>query len=218
MNGMITTLKRLSRKIMLENRALFWLWMAINVVGLVLGTIGWYAPQLAITPVIWWIFVPDCPLVAGYAAVALWGLRQGKRWAAFNLFTALGCIKYGVWTCLVWLLYWSATGDFNPLSILMFVTHLGLIGQGVVLLLLTDTWSVREVLPSVAYYALADYVDYGLGHHPAYPMLYVSHAIVQWHSVVMTWLLSGTLLLLAWRMEQRPDGSTPATVLNSTQG
>jgi uncharacterized membrane protein YpjA len=216
MNGMIATLKSLSRKVMLENQALFWLWMAINVVGLVLGTIGWYSGQLAVTPMIWWIFVPDCPLVAGYAAVALWGLRQGKQWAMFNLFTALGCIKYGVWTCLVWLLYWSATGDFNPLSILMFVTHMGLIAQGVVILLLTERWTVRDVLPSVAFYAVADFVDYGLGHHPTYPLV-VSAAIVQWHSVVMTWGLSVVFLWLGWRMEQRPTIETSTTAIKSTQ-
>jgi uncharacterized membrane protein YpjA len=217
MNGLIANLRTVSRRVMLENRYLFWLWMAINIVGLVLGTIGWYGPQLAATPLIWWVFVPDCPLVAGYAAVVLWGMRQDKRWTAFNLFTALGCIKYGVWTCLIWLLYWSATGDFNPLSVLMFVTHIGLIGQGVVILLLTETWTVRDVLPAVAYYALADFVDYGLGHHPSYPMLYVSHAIVQWHSVVMTWLLSGILLVLGWRCEQRPDISPPTPAIKSTQ-
>lgn len=217
MNGLIANLQRLSRKVMVENSRLFWLWMAINIVGLVLGTFGWYGDQLIKTPVIWWIFVPDCPLVAGYAAVALWGVRQEKRWTTFNLFTALGCIKYGVWTCVVWLLYWSATGDFNPLSILMFVTHMGLIAQGVVLLLLTERWSVREVLPSVAFYAVADFVDYGLGHHPGYPMLFVSPMIVQWHTVAMTWLLSAIFLAVGWRMEQQPDLSPPSSTLTSTQ-
>jgi uncharacterized membrane protein YpjA len=219
MTNLIENLRPLSRKVMLEIDGLFWLWMAINIVGFVLGTAGWYGGQLAVTPLIWWIFVPDCPLVAGYAAAALWGLRKGRRWTAFNLFTALGCIKYGVWTCLVWLLYWSNTGDFQILSIpfLMFVTHLGLIAQGIVILILTERWSVREVLPAVAYYAAADFVDYGLGHHPSYPMLYVSPAIVQWHSVAMTWLLSGLLLWLGWRMEQRTARPSTPTSIEAAQ-
>lgn len=218
MSELIANLRQLSQQVMVENKYLFWLWITINLVGLVLGTIGWYGTQLAVTPVIWWVFVPDCPLVAGYAALVLWGFRNQKQWTVFNLFTALGCIKYGVWTCLIWLLYWSATGDFNLLSILMFVTHVGLIAQGVVILLLTETWTVRDVLPSIAFYALADFVDYGLGHHPSYPVFYVSHAIVQWHSVVMTWLLSGILLVVGWRNEQRADMSPPATALKSPQG
>jgi uncharacterized membrane protein YpjA len=212
MDKAIAQLQALSRTVMLKHDVLFWLWMGINLVGLVLGTVGWYGAQLQVTPAIWWIFVPDCPLAAGYAAAALWGLRQGKRWTMFNLFTAFACIKYGVWTCAVWLAYWSNGGPFVLLDVstLMFVTHLGLIGQGVVLLLLTQRWTIRDVLPAIGFYAAADFVDYALGHHPTYPFQFMSRDFVQWHTVAMTWLLSGVLVYLGWRMEQRPTPETSA--------
>ncbi len=197
---------------MLRHEWLFWAFIATNVVGLVWGTVGWYGQQLPITPLVWWIFVPDCPLVAGLFAVALWGLRNGKRWTVFNLWTAMGLIKYGVWTCTVWLAYWAQTDNYFFLSVAMFVTHLGLIAQGVVLLLLTEHWHARDVLPALLYYAVADVVDYRLGHHPTFPSN-VSAALVQWHSVAMTWGLGALLLLLGRVMEQKKSAPpVPAKV------
>lgn len=203
MHTLIARLRHLSEVVMLRHAWLFWIFIVANLVGLVWGTVGWYGSQLPQTPLIWWLFVPDCPLVAGLFAVALWGRRAGKRWTLFNLWVAMGLIKYGIWTCTVWLAYWVATSNFFPLSVAMFITHLGLIAQGVVLLLLTERWSVRDVLPALAYYALADYVDYGLGHHPGYPVGDVSAALVQWHSVVVTWVLGIVLLVLA-RVQDNP--------------
>ncbi len=183
---------------MLRHGWLFWSFIVANVIGLLWGTVGWYGTQLPQTPLLWWLFVPDCPLVAGLFAVALWGQRNGKRWTGFNLWTAMGLIKYGVWTCTVWLAYWAQTQDFFLLSVAMFVTHIGLIAQGIVLLLLTEKWSIRDALPAFAYYIVADVVDYGLGHHPTHPFE-VSAALVQWHTVAMTWLLGLGLVALAKR-------------------
>ena len=202
MTKLITHLRELSKRVMLRYDWLFWTFIVVNVIGFVWGTIGWYGEQLPQTPLILWIFVPDCPLVSLQFAIGLWGIRQGKRWTVFNLWTGLGSIKYGVWTCLIWLVYWAQTGNFFFLSVFMFVTHIGLIAQGVVLLLLTKEWSVREVLPALAYYVLADFVDYGLGHHPTY-ISSVPAALVQWHTVAMTWLLAGGLLALATSKEKK---------------
>lgn len=195
MASALDNLRSLAERIMLRHAPLFWFWIAVNVVGLVWGTIGWYGFQLAETSPVWWLFVPDCPLVAGLFAVALWGLRNGRRWTVFNLWTAMGLIKYGIWTCTIWLAYWAQTGDFFFLSVAMFLTHIGLIAQGIVLLLLMQRWTTREALPAVAYYLVADVVDYALGHHPGYPTV-VSAALVQWHSVAVTWGLGALLVAL----------------------
>lgn len=208
MTTLIKNLRELSKTVMLRYDWLFWTFIFINVIGFVWGTIGWYGKQLPQTPLAWWFFVPDCPLVAGLFAIALWGVRGNKQWTIFNLWTAMGLIKYGVWTCAVWLVYWSQTGDFFFLSVAMFTTHLGLIAQGIVLLLLTQEWSVRDVLPGLAYYALADFVDYGLGYHPTYPTQWVPATFVGGHTIVMTWLIGGTLLALAKIMNKNTQVST----------
>lgn len=205
MYALINRLRDLSEIVLLRHRGLFWTFILINVIGLVWGTIGWYGAQLPRTPLLWWLFVPDCPLVAGLFAIALWGRRNGKRWTVFNLWTAMGSIKYGVWTCTIWLAYWAATGNFFFLSVAMFVTHVGLIAQGVALLLLTEGWRPRDVLPALAYYGVADMVDYGLGHHPMYP-LEVSAALVQWHTVAMTWLLGAGLIALGTAQAGQEEG------------
>lgn len=201
MGRILNNLRALSRSVMLEHGWLFWTFIAVNLVSFVWGTVGWYGAQLPQTPLVWWLFVPDCPLVALLFAIALWGLRNGKRWTVFNLWTAMGSIKYGVWTCTIWLAYWVQTGDFNFLSVAMFLTHIGLIAQGVVLLLLTERWRLWQAVPVFAYYIFADLVDYRLGHHPLYPYQ-VSHALVQWHTVGMTWLLGVALTVAGWWMEE----------------
>ncbi|MDQ4077513.1 MAG: DUF1405 domain-containing protein [Chloroflexota bacterium] len=211
MNVTITRLRSLTETVMLRHGWLFWTFIVVNIIGFVWGTFGWYGDQLPNTPLLCWLFVPDCPLVAGLFAVALWGVRQGKKWTVFNLWTAMGSIKYGVWTCTVWLAYWLQTGNFFFLSVAMFLTHIGLIAQGVVLLLLTERWSVRDVLPALVYYTFADWVDYGLGHHPNYPMQ-VSAALVQWHTTAMTWGVGAGLAVLARltrqeAIEPRPIGA-----------
>lgn len=207
MESVINRLRSLSETVMLKYDALFWTFIVVNIIGFVWGVVGWYGAQLPLTPLVLWHFVPDCPLVAGYFALALWGRRQGKKWTAFNLFVAMGLIKYGVWTCFVWLLYWQNTGDFPFISIAMFTTHLGLIAQGVVLLLLTERWRVEHVIPAFLYYIVADYVDYGLGHYPMYPERYVPPFLVQWHTVFMTWALGLVFMILGWRQ----TAETPAT-------
>lgn len=202
MPHLLSRLRTLSETVMLRHAPLFWFWIAVNLVGLVWGTVGWYGSQLAETSPLWWLFVPDCPLVAGLFAIALWGLRDGRRWTGFNLWVAMGLIKYGIWTCVIWLAYWSQTGDFFPLSVAMFLTHIGLIAQGIVLLLLTRSWTMVEALPALAYYLVADAVDYGLGHHPGYPRV-VSAALVQWHTMAVT-LILGLLLVARGRSPARP--------------
>jgi uncharacterized membrane protein YpjA len=195
-NQLVTRFRAISEAVVLRNDWLFLAFIVVNVLGFVIGTVGWYGHQLPQTPLIWWLFVPDCPLVSLLFAIAIWGLRSGKRWTTFNLWAAMGLIKYGVWTCTVWLAYWVATGDFFFLSVAMFLTHVGLIAQGVVLLLLTRQWTAREAAPAFLYYIVADLVDYGLGHHPMFPQPEVSMALVQWHTVAMTWLLGLGLVAL----------------------
>jgi uncharacterized membrane protein YpjA len=114
---------------------------------------------------------------------------------------ACGQIKYGVWTITAWLLFWQNTAiqQGAPLftfdSVFMTITHIGLVAQGVLLLTYyRPNWPAAVV--SVAWFALSDFVDYGLGYYPPLPLQYIPLHIMQWSTIAVTFVLGGVILLL----------------------
>lgn len=123
---------------------------------------------------------------------------------------AAGNIKYGVWTVSAWLVYWRTTSlafgspHFSPDSIAMTTTHLGMIAQG--LLLFTFFKPTRTAALAVfAWFALSDFVDYGLGYYPPIPEQFIPLPIMQWSTIGMTILLSGWLWWLSTRKQPLVD-------------
>ena len=53
------------------------------------------------------------------------------------------------------------------------------------------------VLASFFWYALSDFMDYGLGFYPGLPLKYIPLPIMQWHTIAVTFLLSGVYLWLS---------------------
>lgn len=77
----------------LRNPMIFWTCVITNGIGAVYGTIGWYGPMLAQSPLWAYPFIPDCPLAAAGGSVALLGLRAGKRWPFVYALVAFACIQ-----------------------------------------------------------------------------------------------------------------------------
>lgn len=161
----------------LGNPLIFWTAMTVNFLAAVIGTVWWYGPMLVQSPLWAYPFIPDCPLAAFVATIAFIGLRSGKRWVFFNALVAFGCMKYGLWTQAFWLKHWSAGGLFEPVSLGLFITHIGLFCEGVLLLTTIAPLGVAGRLAVIAWYVLSIFVDYGLGFHPPLtpqvPMAYV---------------------------------------------
>lgn len=185
-------------KLILQNPLIFWACMAANLVGVVWGGWVWYGPQLAAAPAWAWPFIPDCPEAALWATVAFVGLRYGRRWGWFNAFAAFGCIKYGLWTVAFWLRHWAEAGlvpGYWPLEVMLFVAHIGLTAEGVLLATRIGPIGMPVRLAVTGWYALSIFVDYGLGFHP--PLTYtVSTSFVLWLAVALTATLGLALLLL----------------------
>jgi len=116
-----------------ERPDIAWTIIVLNFIGFVGGTILWYGEHfLGRAAGKWylWPFIPDCPGFAFLFIIAFLGLRHGRHWRLFNTITAYGLIKYGVWTVLYWIAYWSRGGPVEPLGVTMFLSHLGMIGEG----------------------------------------------------------------------------------------
>ena len=117
----------------IERWDIAWTIIAFNFVGFVAGIIFWYGDHLfnrAADKWYLWPFIPDCPLFAGLFIIAFLNLRRGRDWRLFNTITAYGLIKYGVWVAVYSIAHWSRGGWVEPLSMLMFLSHLGMIGEG----------------------------------------------------------------------------------------
>ena len=175
-----------------------------NFIGFFIGTVFWYGDFFAsANPPLWaYPFIPDCPLAAGVFGVALVMLHRGKSNNLINQLAAVFNIKYGTWTMTFWLLYWSRTGDYNPVSLLMFTTHLGLTIEGLLILQYLHKPSLRDTLIVLAWFVASDIVDYapiapgrdGYGWYPPLPLGDELVPPMMAHAIVMTWLLNGVLL------------------------
>lgn len=206
----LETLRALSERIMVRNRLIFWALIVINVASFFIGTVYWYGRQLGIVPPIFWLFVPDCPLTVLVFAIALWGVRAGKRWPLLNVIVGFAGIKYAIWVVVVWASFWRLGGPFTIESVTMTLTHIGMGAECVALLTLTR-WERQHALLAAAFFFLSDFVDYGLGYHPYYPQI-IPHWLIQNHSVVVTALLAVLFTALAAPRAAILLGSTPHPV------
>lgn len=178
-----------------------------NFAGFVIGTVFWYGDFFnTYRPPLWtYPFIPDCPLAAGIFGAAIIVLHRNKSNNLLNQLAAVFNIKYGAWTMTFWLLYWSRTGDYDPVSLLMFFTHLGLTMQGLLILQYLHKPSLRDSLVVLGWFALSDVVDYapiapsrdGYGWYPPLPLGDQLVPAMMAHAIGMTWLLNGILVVRA---------------------
>ncbi len=128
---------------------------------------------------------------------------------------AFGQIKYGLWTITAWLLFWRSTAQlfgaplFTPDSVLMTITHIGLVAQGIFLLTYFRP-DVKAAIVCFVWFGLSDFVDYGLGWYPAIPLQFIPLSVMQWSTIAVTILLSAAFLvsgLTSQRTRQRADSS-----------
>jgi len=206
---MLSRLRRLTDSV-IANPFLMWAGFGALMAAFVVGTVGWYGDFFDQLRIPFWAypFVPDCPLAAGVAGVALL-LRHLKRPSRIvDQLAAVFCIKYGTWTMTFWGLYWAGGGPIEMTSLfsgpIMFLTHLGLTIIGLILLLYVGRPKLSEALLVLAFFALSDFVDYapiapqrfgGYGYYPPLPPVkgdyFALVPTMQIHALVMTWVVAG---------------------------
>jgi uncharacterized membrane protein YpjA len=189
--------KRTQRLLLLAGGASAILWLSTYLPG---AASGWIMQRAMLAVWSWSL------LIAGVFFL------RAPAW----LLTLIACgqVKYGVWTITAWLLFWQNTAArygaplFTFDSVFMTATHIGLVAQGVLLVTYyRPTWLAAVV--SVGWFALSDFVDYGLGYYPPLPLQYIPLPIMQWSTVAMTFVLGGVMLVLGgravWRQSDEID-------------
>lgn len=187
---------------------ILWGCIATNLVGAVLGTWLWYGPMMLESP--WWtmVFIPDCPLAAFLGSIALIGVWLGKRWTWFYALAAFACIKYGVWTINFWLRDWSVGGSPQWIEIVLFVSHIGLLVEGLLFVPQSYSLTLPKRLAVVGWFLLSVYIDYALGYHPPLtPDVTVRY--IFWNALIISLILGVGLVLLP--KNERVAASSPAS-------
>lgn len=111
---------------------------------------------------------------------------------------AMGQLKYGLWTVFAWLVFWWNTrGLFTFESVFLTVTHIAMMVQGLTLFAYYQP-SSRGALAAGGWFLLSDFVDYGLGHYPRLPRQ-VPVSLMQWHTIFVTFVLTGAFWWLSGR-------------------
>src|SRR3989338_4277161 len=149
----------------MEKKKLFLLICLLMCAAVLIG-FGYYLDQLALTPILLLIFVPDCPL---YVLLTLPILARKVSSDSYSFLVSLGMFKYGLWTVFVLLFYteyWSHSQLW--ITIPFIIGHIGMALLGAALLPKKRVAFAVFALVLV-WFLLNDYADYFLGPRPPIP-------------------------------------------------
>ena len=147
-------------------------WVALLILVNLLGSLwgfNWYYWQLHETPVILWPVVPDSPGSTLLFSLFLIGLWFGRRWPWLEGIVYTAMVKYGLWTVIIFLHYWTATGDITWESIYLSSSHLGMAVEALLFLHYYRPGWLYGVI-GTAWLFFNDWMDYGpFQTHPTLP-------------------------------------------------
>lgn len=214
---MLNRIERLldaTMQFILQHPLIFWSCVVANLIGALFGGALWYGPMLLWSPPWAWPFIPDCPLASLLGAIGLLGLRARQQWGFFYALAAFACMKYGLWTVAFWWREWSLAGTAYPLEVMLFITHIGLLIEGLLFVLYIGPLSLLKRAGVIAWFVLSVYVDYGLGFHPPLGEEYGSFVTATFAALLaggLTALLAMGLLVLPYQAEAPAQGIARST-------
>ncbi|WP_035186225.1 DUF1405 domain-containing protein [Alteribacter aurantiacus] len=183
---------------MLGQRWAIILLLIINIPGTIYGYM-WYESQLANTPPIFLLFVPDSPTASLFFVIVLIAFLLKKNLPLFEALAAVTLFKYGVWA--VVMIVWPAVlgAELRWDHYMLIASHLGMAVQGLLYapfyrikpwhLILVAVWTLHN-----------DVIDYIYGMHP-----YVSRLILPHYEQIayFTFWLSVLSLLIVYVMNKQ---------------
>lgn len=141
----------------------------INLFGTIYGFL-WYEPQLAITPPIFLIFVPDSPMASLFFTIFLLFLLFGKNTPYIEALAFMTLIKYGVWAVVMNLLTLQIEGYLPWEGYMLIVSHALMAVQAFIYLPLYQV-KLRHLMVAAIWILHNDIIDYVFGMMPIYSSL-----------------------------------------------
>jgi len=176
-------------RILLDKRFLLLLFI-INLLGTIYGFI-WYKSQLAITPNIFLIFVPDSPMASMFFTIFLLFFLFNRNTPYIEALALITLFKYGIWAVVMNLVSFNVDGSLDPVGLMLIVSHAGMAIQALLYapfykikmrhLVLASIWTLHN-----------DVIDYVFGMMPIYSSLtdYMKEIgyFTFWLSIVSIWI------------------------------
>lgn len=156
------------RYIMLDKRFLIALFL-INLFGTIYGYI-WYESQLAITPAIFLIFVPDSPTASLFFTIFLLFFIFKRNTPYIEALAIITLFKYGVWAVVMNLFTLVVDGSLSWQGYMLMASHGAMAVQG---LLYAPFYKikVRHIVVASIWTLHNDIIDYVFGMMPIYSSL-----------------------------------------------
>jgi uncharacterized membrane protein YpjA len=153
----------------LTNRMILWLLLIVNVLGTIYAYY-WYRYQLAETPPIFLMFVPDSPTACLFFVFVLVAFLLGKNWPLFEALAMVTLFKYGLWAVVMNYLVLVVSGELDIIGYMLMLSHGAMALQGLLYapfyrfkawhLVVTGIWTLHN-----------DVIDYVFKMLPRYHML-----------------------------------------------
>lgn len=156
------------RHILLNKRFLIALFF-VNLVGTVYGFI-WYQHQLAVTPPIFLIFVPDSPTASMFFTIFLFFFIWNVNVPYIEALAMITLFKYGVWAVVMNILTWVTTGSLGWEGYMLIASHAAMAIQG---LLYAPFYKIKmkHIVVAAIWTLHNDIIDYVFGMMPMYSNL-----------------------------------------------
>lgn len=175
--------------ILLDKKFLLVLFL-INFFGTIYGYL-WYAPQLATTPDIFLIFVPDSPTASLFFTVFLFFFLFNKNVPYIEALGLVTLFKYGTWAVVMNLLTLAIDGSLSPAGYMLMASHAGMAIQGI---LYAPFYKIkmRHLVVAGIWTLHNDVIDYVFEMMPSYSKLMVYMNEIGYFTF---WLSIASLLL-----------------------
>ncbi|WP_404453149.1 DUF1405 domain-containing protein [Oceanobacillus kapialis] len=153
----------------LRDKRFLILLFVINLFGTIYGYM-WYGSQLAITPEIFLIFVPDSPTASLFFTVFLLFFIFGKNVPYIEALGIITLFKYGVWAVVMNILTLIVDGSLSPAGYMLMLSHGAMALQG---LLYAPYYKLklRHIVVAAIWTLHNDVIDYVFEMMPIYSSL-----------------------------------------------
>lgn len=153
----------------LRDRLFLFLLFLINLFGTIYGYI-WYRFQLATTPDIFLLFVPDSPTASLFFTIVIFFFLFKKNVPYIEALAIMSCFKYGVWAVVMNILTLTVTGSLGWQGYMLIASH-GAMAIEVLLYARYYRIKLRHIAVAAIWTLHNDIIDYVFGMMPIYSSL-----------------------------------------------
>lgn len=172
----------------LRQRWFLWLLFFVNFLGTIYGFI-WYADQLADTPPLLRIFVPDSPTGSGLFTLVIFTYLVGRQFPILEALAGITNFKYGVWAVAVIIAGWFLGNEIHWQDIMLMVSHTGMAVESA---LYARYYKLTWLAVGIAslWTLNNDFLDYVMEIHPWLPDVLVPYTTIVGLCTVLLSLVS----------------------------